>query len=361
MMSYRKRFIEWCQQPSRIKIHTVNPRNVVVLSIAFILVLASSFVGYQAVSSPPPFTPLPSGSISTLTITTDTTLTEDYFNTTIVIGADDITLDGHGHWIIGPSPDYIYYPDTEDVMPNATIGILLKGRTGVTIKNCRVTSFTFGYYLDSSDGNILQENVATNNGDGFFLGESEWNTLQGNMANDNVFIGFVLESSSDNIFRDNTAIGSGDDPPNGFELGRSFRNTFQGNTVNANLNGFALDEADGNIFRGNMVINNTLSGFMVGNSSDNLLTGNTVSNNTIEIWWGSNNRIYHNNFVDNHQQFTIKYSVNTWDDGYPSGGNYWSDYIGVDANCDGIGDTPYVIDENNIDQFPLMTPITVHT
>jgi len=44
-----------------------------------------------------------------------------------------------------------------------------------------------------------------------------------------------------------------------------------------------------------------------------------------------------------------------WDDGYPSGGNYWSDYAGVDADGDGIGDTPYVIDENNTDRYPLIS------
>jgi len=49
-------------------------------------------------------------------------------------------------------------------------------------------------------------------------------------------------------------------------------------------------------------------------------------------------------------------SINAWDDGYPSGGNYWSDYTGVDADGDGIGDTPYVIDENNTDRYPLMNP-----
>jgi len=45
---------------------------------------------------------------------------------------------------------------------------------------------------------------------------------------------------------------------------------------------------------------------------------------------------------------------NTWDHGYPSGGNYWSNYNGTDSDGDGIGDTPYIIDENNQDRYPLM-------
>jgi hypothetical protein len=56
---------------------------------------------------------------------------------------------------------------------------------------------------------------------------------------------------------------------------------------------------------------------------------------------------------------------NIWDDGYPSGGNYWKDYTGVDlyngpyqneTGSDGIGDTPYTIDANNTDRYPLMAP-----
>jgi len=60
--------------------------------------------------------------------------------------------------------------------------------------------------------------------------------------------------------------------------------------------------------------------------------------------------------------------VNVWDDGYPSGGNFWSDYEGVDEKSgsnqdqpgsDGVGDTAYAIDVNNTDRYPLMAPFSM--
>jgi hypothetical protein len=76
--------------------------------------------------------------------------------------------------------------------------------------------------------------------------------------------------------------------------------------------------------------------------------------------------IYHNNFINNAEQAFDHIGENTYDNGYPSGGNYWSDYTGVDKKSgpnqdkpgsDGIGDTPYT--RHNVeDRYPLMNPWT---
>jgi hypothetical protein len=89
-------------------------------------------------------------------------------------------------------------------------------------------------------------------------------------------------------------------------------------------------------------------------SSTNVITGNNViaGENAVYLFRSLNNRIYHNNFASIDMEAHCENSTSIWDNCLE--GNFWSDYNGTDGNQDGIGDTPYVIDENDTDHYPLM-------
>ena len=117
-------------------------------------------------------------------------------------------------------------------------------------------------------------------------------------------------------------------------------------------------------------------GIKVTFSNNNTIKGNTASNNYngIHLWSSQNNKIYLNNFIDNTENVASSSSTNYWkltepityqynDIEYTNYlGNYWDDYTGSDADGDGIGDTSYVIPNDNNDNYPLMEPwgITLH-
>jgi len=148
----------------------------------------------------------------------------------------------------------------------------------------------------------------------------------------------------------------------GIWLQSSFSNSISGNNITANnQGGIILDESSNNILSGNNVTANNYAGIALeGSSNNNIIVKNNIANHRygICLWGGFDNIIYHNNF-DNALQVNATGSsgyLDVWDDGYPSGGNYWSDYSGTDTNQDGIGNTQYIIDAINVDRYPLMGP-----
>jgi parallel beta-helix repeat protein len=106
---------------------------------------------------------------------------------------------------------------------------------------------------------------------------------------------------------------------------------------------------------------------------------NTVVNNKVtythtlfgvQSAGSTNNRIYHNDFINNAIQADDDGNTNFWNDTYPSGGNYWNDYDEPIEGCvdnfdgaitpqttgspDGICDNPYYIDADSVDYYPLI-------
>ena len=140
----------------------------------------------------------------------------------------------------------------------------------------------------------------------------------------------------------------------GIRLDHSNGNNISYNTITKNYEGIWLENSNSNTFIDND-ISNSGEGIYAVNSSNNILMNNKISNNDfgIVLRESSNNTVFHNSFLNNTWRSVSSInSINSWDNSIE--GNYWSDYKGADDDHDAIGNTPYVINENNQDNHPIM-------
>jgi parallel beta-helix repeat protein len=267
-----------------------------------------------------------SATSGTLHIGSDTTLAENHYGS-IVIDADDVTLDCAGFRVAGPSSD-----------PSVQEGIVVAYRSGVTIRDCTVEGFPRGILLESSTATTVVANRLIGNGDyGLFLFDADANVIAHNEATGNPGSAYGGSDFDRNTFEHNTATGNGG---NGFEMTRSSNNTFRLNVATKNGgSGFKVfDDTDWNVFDRNVANGNALEGFIlyggydfnqdyqlqppdhntfsnnevIGNagrgmhlgwdSTSNLVTGNRVLRNRdsgISLFRGLDNAFEKNEVVDN--------------------------------------------------------------
>ncbi len=308
------------------------------------------------------------GDIYTLTDNIISVGTSDYWYSGITIEKNGVTLDGAGFMIQGTG---------FNSEPYAYAGVELFDVSDVTVMNVAIKNFMYCILLSGSSRNIIERNTLT----------GAVSDPIGHGAGCGVFVACyyyppyptIAHESHDNSISGNTIV----DCPAGISVMVSSGNRISGNTVTAS-NGYGVDlfNASNNVLDGNVLTNNSF-GIYIGiatsnvdvstemtDSSKNILFGNSFEANDFAVAIiasagrnCSGNAFYRNNFVNNSNEVVGGYpSVDSWDDGYPSGGNYWSDYNGSDVysgpyqnetGSDGIGDTPYVIDRTIRTTIPL--------
>ncbi len=200
---------------------------------------------------------------------------------------------------------------------------------------------------------------------------ADYCNISGNRITNSQY-GIILLNAENNSITGNVFQSIG--PAAAIQLSYSNSNSLRNNYVDSCTEGIQLREGSScNLVTENTVTNCEyvalrLLGSGVGarwyDPKGNKIMGNNMSNSGYgtTVYGSNENIITNNNYVNNSVQFSANeeylliwggnVSVNTIEK------NYWSDYAGTDANGDGIGDTPYIIDENNADHHPLMKAAT---
>jgi len=246
---------------------------------------------------------------------------------------------------------YTQYMDTSNTVNGKPVYYWL-GEQGRTVPS------DAGYVALIECENIKVQNLKlTGNGQGILLCSTKDSTITRNIIKDNDVGTFFLDSLNITISE----------------------NVIANNGMGIRLDGIFPVYSQNNRIYENNITNNDV-GIYIFDCSNNTIYRNHIADNGCGIHIiglggeAANNLIHHNNFVNNtadapghwhtivFQEVWVPPPKNVWDDSKE--GNYWSDYVTRHPNAteiDGLGiwDTPYVISENNQDNYPLMNPVAI--
>jgi len=231
------------------------------------------------------------------------------------------------------------------------------------------------------------------------------NGLVENTVTSKDYFGIVVSSSTNVTVTGNTVSSNN---PYGIYLYQTTKSLVDANDVSSNNVGIFLFSANSTIVSNNNVHDSSVIGVDTYTTRNDTFVANNVSSNGwigLRLLYSDYDLVYHNNFFSNGQnpppynQGGIQISdsplstsstynppqntTNSWDEGYPTGGNYYSDGIHLDAcsgpaqnicyYSDGINDGPYLVRSEYVynyqgyfyyiarDRYPLERPYSTTT
>ena len=319
-------------------------------------------------------------------------------------GVFDTKIEGHiqdidtSNLINGKPIYYLVGRENETIEAKDNPGYIgVINSKGITIKNVSLSESNYQQvlFVNSQDSKIENSQISNGSLGIQILFSSNIQILKNNISKcgyaiyASTFIGAEGTILENGLISENSLVENG----GGIGLLKAFGNKILKNNVSRNNLGLLLGDSSLNLISENQILNNNYSGVTLVLSSNNTLTKNIISdsndgiilsgaldnniteNSISKTWrWGiyvtgtytleglvnsKNNKIYHNNFINNKESANSFYSPeNFWDNGYPSGGNYWSDYDAseegcIDANKDGFCDAHYTFSGGQ-DNYPFI-------
>ena len=268
---------------------------------------------------------------------------------------------------------YIYINDIPVAENTVTVGApMMSNHKNIHVTMSKIENISSCVTLDESGDYYLTEDILNSNADRCI------EIIENNVTlycNGHMIDGIDSESTTYGIYSQNN-------------------NTLVHNCTIADwTNGISYSEANSGHILNNKIYSNTNKGILFTSSSHNKIAFNELYENDVGVRLedsSNNNEIRDNKIINNNKGISITVDctnpniiynnyisgnvinaedkgISFWNTGLilsgPNimggqniSGNYFSDYKGIDANGDGFGDTPHIIEGNNQDNFPLSIP-----
>ena len=267
----------------------------------------------------------------------------------LIISENTVTNSNNGIYVFLESHNVDI---TRNTVFNNGAGIVIEGLSNITVlQNTIYNNSRQAIVASNSEKVDVIDNRIENSG----YNAIEFYTVADSKIASNVFTGNMGGFQADN----STGLHVVNNSMMNMNAGVVFRygtkdSLVENNVMVGNEKGLWLWQVYNNTFVNNTVEDSSRTGVFIHNS-----TGNVFYLNHFENF---RNVILEDSIVQWHSPEPISYDYNGTSIKIPGTqftsylGNYWNDYNGIDSNEDGIGDTPYIIDRNNVDEYPLVVP-----